>query len=53
MPFYVYDGHLSEFGNQVVADAVWKWLFTTTPSPVVAVRRPDMKSVSSAIPSSR
>ena len=39
MPFYVYDGHMNEFGNRVVADAVWKWLFTSRPAPVAAVRR--------------
>jgi hypothetical protein len=33
MPFYVYDGHMSEFGNRVSADAIWKWLYTTTPAP--------------------
>jgi hypothetical protein len=34
MPFYVYDGHLNEFGNQVSAEAIWKWLFTTHPAPI-------------------
>lgn len=37
MPFYLYDGHLNEFGNRVVADAVWNWLFTTRPGPVAAL----------------
>lgn len=39
MPFYLYDGHMNEFGNRVVAEAVWKWLFTSQPAPVAAVRR--------------
>jgi hypothetical protein len=38
-PFYMYDGHLNEFGNRVVADAVWNWLFTTHPGPVAALER--------------
>ena len=39
MPFYVYDGHLNEFGNRVVARAVWGWLFSADPAPVHALRR--------------
>jgi hypothetical protein len=38
-PFYMYDGHMSEFGNRVVARAVWEWLFTSEPAPVPALRR--------------
>jgi len=34
MPFYVYDGHLNEFGNRVVAAAVWNWLFVAQPAPL-------------------
>jgi hypothetical protein len=39
MPFYLYDGHLNEFGNRVVADAVWDWLFTAEPAPVPILRQ--------------
>jgi hypothetical protein len=37
MPFYMYDGHLNEFGNRIVAEAVWNWLFTTHPRPLSAL----------------
>jgi hypothetical protein len=37
MPFYLYDGHMNELGNRVVADAVWKWLFATESPPVAAL----------------
>jgi hypothetical protein len=30
---------MSEFGNRVVARAVWEWLFTSEPAPVPALRR--------------
>jgi len=33
MPFHLYDGHMNEYGNSVVADAIWKWLFTAHPAP--------------------
>jgi hypothetical protein len=39
MPFYLYDGHMNEFGNRVTADAVWKWLFMSESPPVPALRR--------------
>ena len=38
MPFYMYDGHMSEFGNRVSAEAIWKWLFTSQPAPVAALQ---------------
>jgi hypothetical protein len=40
MPFYLYDGHMNELGNRVVADAVWKWLFNTESPPVAALAQP-------------
>lgn len=39
MPFYLYDGHMNEHGNEVSADAIWKWLFTAQPAPVPALPR--------------
>lgn len=39
MPFHLYDGHMNEFGNRVSAEAIFKWLFTSNPAPVAAVRR--------------
>jgi hypothetical protein len=39
MPFYMYDGHLNEFGNRIAARAIWDWLFTSEPAPIAAVRR--------------
>jgi len=39
MPYYLYDGHMNEFGNKVSAEAIWRWLFTSEPAPVAAVRR--------------
>jgi hypothetical protein len=38
MPYYLYDGHMNEVGNRLVAGAVWNWLFTTDPAPVAALR---------------
>jgi hypothetical protein len=32
-PFLVYDGHLNERGNRLVAEAVYNWLFTAQPAP--------------------
>lgn len=32
-PYLLYDGHLNEHGNQVVAKAVIKWLFESKPPP--------------------
>ena len=37
MPYHIYDGHLNEIGNRIVADEVWKWLFTTHPAPVASL----------------
>lgn len=45
MPFYLYDGHLNEFGNAIVADAVWSWLFRTDPAPLVALGSAAAQSV--------
>jgi hypothetical protein len=39
MPFYLYDGHLNERGNGIVAGAVWNWLFESDSIPVAALRR--------------
>lgn len=33
MPFLMYDGHLNEHGNRVVADALHEWLFVSEESP--------------------
>jgi hypothetical protein len=38
MPYYVYDGHLNEFGNRIVARAVRDWLFAADPAPVPRLR---------------
>jgi hypothetical protein len=38
MPFYLYDGHMNELGNEVVADAIWRWLFVTEPGPLASLR---------------
>jgi hypothetical protein len=38
MPFYLYDGHLNEFGNRVVAAAIWDWLFADAAAPVWALQ---------------
>lgn len=48
MPYHLYDGHLSEAGNSVVAEAVWKWLFATTPAPVAALGEPAGPSTAAA-----
>ena len=37
IPYQLYDGHLSEAGNRVVAEAVWNWLFTSTPAPIASL----------------
>lgn len=37
MPYYLYDGHLNEYGNKLVAGTVWDWLFETRPHPVPAL----------------
>jgi hypothetical protein len=37
-PFLIYDGHLNERGNRLVADAVYNWLFTAQPSPFAELR---------------
>ena len=39
MPYYLYDGHMNEFGNRVCANAIWDWLFKSQPAPLAAVRR--------------
>jgi lysophospholipase L1-like esterase len=36
--FLMYDGHLNEHGNRLVADAVSEWLFTAEPAPFGALR---------------
>ncbi|MGH7678105.1 MAG: SGNH/GDSL hydrolase family protein [Gemmatimonadaceae bacterium] len=37
-PFLMYDGHLNEQGNRIVADAVFDWLFRTEPAPFPSLR---------------
>jgi lysophospholipase L1-like esterase len=37
--FLVYDGHLNEQGNRLVASAVLSWLFETEPAPFPVLRR--------------
>jgi hypothetical protein len=37
MPYYLYDGHLNEFGNRIVAAAVWHWLFMSPTAPIPAL----------------
>ena len=39
MPFYVYDGHMNEFGNQVTALAIWDWLFASDVAPIPQLRQ--------------
>ena len=37
-PFLMYDGHLNEAGNRVIANAIRDWLFVATPAPFAALR---------------
>ena len=53
MPFYVYDGHMSEFGNRVSAEAIWKWLFTSQPAPVAALQPASRSVVASSLGATR
>lgn len=50
MPFYLYDGHMNEFGNRVAADAIWKWLFNTHPAPAPLLQQPAEMSMLSTPP---
>ena len=36
--YLMYDGHLNEFGNQVVATAIYDWLFASEPVPFPVLR---------------
>lgn len=38
-PYYLYDGHLNERGNAIVADAVADWLFDSEPAPLPGLQR--------------
>ena len=38
--FLMYDGHLNEHGNRLVADTVYAWLFETQPPPFAVLRQP-------------
>lgn len=38
--FQMYDGHMSEYGNEVVADAVMEWLLASPEAPIAALTRP-------------
>lgn len=38
MPFHVYDGHLNERGNRIVAEAVYAWLITQPEAPLPRLR---------------
>jgi hypothetical protein len=38
--FLMYDGHLNEHGNRILADAVYTWLFESEPAPFAALRQP-------------
>ena len=53
MPFHLYDGHMNEFGNKVVADTIWKWLFTSEPAPVALLRHPGSGTVAMSSPHGR
>jgi hypothetical protein len=37
-PFLLYDGHLNELGNRLVATALYEWLFEDEPAPFPALR---------------
>jgi hypothetical protein len=36
--FLIYDGHLNELGNRIVAGALYNWLFATEPAPFPVLR---------------
>jgi hypothetical protein len=36
-PFLVYDGHLNELGNRLVAEAIYNWLYAKQPAPFAAL----------------
>jgi hypothetical protein len=38
MPYYVYDGHLDERGNRIVANAVYEWLIISDEPPFPRLR---------------
>lgn len=37
--FLMYDGHLNEHGNRLVAEALERWLFDSEPAPFTSLRR--------------
>ncbi len=49
MPFHLYDGHMNELGNRVVATAVWDWLFATVPPPIPSLANADTAGTSAAL----
>lgn len=48
-PFLMYDGHLNELGNRLIADAVFTWLFDD-PALFPALRSPRIGPQASAYP---
>jgi hypothetical protein len=38
-PFLMYDGHLNEFGNRLIAEAIYEWLYRSDPAPFPGFRR--------------
>ena len=53
MPFYLFDGHMNEFGNEVAARAVWDWLFTSRPAPVAALQAAPTSAVTAVVTGAR
>jgi hypothetical protein len=39
-PYHMYDGHLNEYGNAVVAVRLVEWLFDDSPAPLPTLREP-------------
>jgi lysophospholipase L1-like esterase len=43
-PFLMYDGHLNERGNRLVAEAVYDWLYATDPAPYAELRGDSLRA---------